>query len=199
MVQRLPVLIVAPRLVLPETALTNGYVLEETDENAILRGIELLFPAVPDGTQMPAAELQLKLIQLGFVPFSALVLVNWLNLLTRGAHWKAVNYLSDWAIVFFRTSLADENVKCSFMRKQQRLIKTLTEGHDLLIYNYQAGCGKSTDDPFAAPWGYWNGEMPQDDIDSVAKIVNMEPGRKHSPSRDDEADETATGKRHKSE
>ena len=111
----------------------NGHVLCEKDEDVIYEAIKALFPKVSSEEVETARG---EYITKGFSDFAHFGLLNWYNLLSRGRHWKALNYLSFWAIDFFKCDIAHAGAQHSFMRKQARVLWALTQGEPIPVMQF---------------------------------------------------------------
>ena len=163
--------------------------LEETDPDVILLGIKTIFPLFDNPDERQRRQ---DMINAGFADFTHFWISNWHNILTRGdfkRHWKALEYLNEWAYNFFKCEVIKDSIPLSFMRKQQRLVKALIEEEKVQIMCFAAPGGTQTMIPRDTVWGFWNENCASpEEKDAVYRIIE----RKWSSS---ESDDTSSSKR----
>ena len=171
----------------------NGHVLSEKDEEVIYEAIKVLFPTV-DSTEVETA--RGEYIRKGFSDFAHFGLLNWYNLLSRGRHWKALNYLSYWAIDFFKCGIAHEGAQQSFMRKQARVLWALSQGESLPVMQFMTYGGRQFSDPKDVTWG-WRRNLTTEELEVISSVIVLEPKdqRKEKRTNDPESEEEPEAKR----
>jgi hypothetical protein len=176
------------------TMLRDGrWRLEETDDEAILEGIRILFP-LPTVNFSNEEERTQWFLKSGSTSLSHFVLLNWYNLLSRGSNWNALEHLSDYANEFFKTDIAHKSGMLSFIRKQARIISSLSKHETLDNYNFSGTGSSQSNTPKEA---FWSGCLPEkftsEEWSKLKRIVDVSPDEPHEgktcEKRKREADE----------
>lgn len=155
--------------------------LMETDDDVILQVVQILFPW-PESVS--TEDQRSEFIKNGFSDFAHFPLLNWHQLLTRGGNWKALKYLSEWAILFFGCNISHPNAVLSFMRKQTRVIWALSQGETPPPMLFQTYGGQLSEDPDMVPWGLVH--LTPDEIGIVSTVIEIHDDANDAEDEDDD-------------
>ena len=158
--------LVGPRAIVPKVKATGdfrGYILGQEDEEEIYRAIQTLFPPIDDDYNIT------------FGNMAHFGLFNWFNLLSRGRNWKALNYLTEWAAKYLESvdGQGHPSVVWSFMRKQARLLKEVTEGVQFAPLPFSGFGGTQFMDPLSAVWFGIVEVKDRRDLEVLSKIATI--------------------------